>query len=160
MEDLYHVTYMQSKSITLLMPDRVIEFVRCDKMYVADFSYWLEVEDEEDYDCKSDGEELELILMTVKERESTYTSKEVCKALEAGEFLKAIGYPSLKGAVHMVQNGKLLNVPYSADDVRKYFDTCRTQVEAVRGKMAKMHAKHPTREDSKMREQHTMQELV
>jgi hypothetical protein len=34
--------------------------------------------------------------MTVKDKEDLYTRKEVRRALEAGEFLKALGYPSLK----------------------------------------------------------------
>jgi hypothetical protein len=49
---------------------------------IADFSDWI-VEDEEREQEVCTG----LTLMTIQDRESVYTRKEVCKALEAAEFL-------------------------------------------------------------------------
>jgi hypothetical protein len=88
-EDLYRVTYVEGESITVHMDERDVVFTRRDKMYVADFSDWL-VEDQDRV-----GELYStLSLMILREKESLYTSKQVRRALEAGQFLKALGYPS------------------------------------------------------------------
>jgi hypothetical protein len=103
-EDLYKVTYVQGESITVHMDDRDVVFTRRDKMYVADFSDWL-VDDQDRVGDRT------LSLMTVKKKESLYTSKQVCKALAAGEFLKALGYPSEKDALELCVQGTYVTYP-------------------------------------------------
>jgi hypothetical protein len=58
--------------------------------------------------------------MTASDRESMYTRKEVCKALEAGEFLKSLRYPTEREAISIVRDGNVLNIPYRVDVVRRF----------------------------------------
>jgi hypothetical protein len=71
-EDAYEVTYEPGHSYTVHMPGKDVEFVRRNKLYVADFSEWLDPEYEECYAMLS--------LMTAEEREHMYTRKEVRRA--------------------------------------------------------------------------------
>jgi hypothetical protein len=136
-EDIYPVTYVQGESITVHMDDRDLVFTRRDKLYVADFSDWI-VSDQDREEELHAG----LNLMTVANRESMYSSKQARKALEAGEFLRALECPSEKEAVDIIRNGNVTNIPHCVDDVRWFFDIYSQQVPALRGKT--MH-KHPTR---------------
>jgi hypothetical protein len=85
-------------------------------MYIANLSDWV-VED------TSRVRELqhELSLMTVTDREAMYTHKEICKVLEVGEFLKALGYPTQAEASHIVSDSNVVNVPHSTADVKHFF---------------------------------------
>jgi hypothetical protein len=85
--DLYPVTYVQGESITVHMGKRDIAFECQDKMYVADFSDW--VNDCHEYECVEGNshDPTELVLMTVQEREALYNKKEVERAREARDFL-------------------------------------------------------------------------
>ena len=65
-----------------------------------------------------------LCLMTVTDREALYTKKEVHKVLKAGDFLKALGYPTEAEGLRIVSNGSVLNVPHSTVDVKRFFDIC------------------------------------
>ena len=114
-EDLYPVTYLQGDSITVHMEDRDVTFVHREKMYVANFTDWIVVDEarlQEIYQGLS--------LMTASDRESMYTRKEVCKALEAGEFLKSLRYPTEREAISIVRDGNVLNIPYRVDVVRRF----------------------------------------
>jgi hypothetical protein len=148
-EELYHMTYVHGESITVHMGDRDIIFYKKDKMYVADFSEWIQ-KDSVTNDYYEAGD-IDLVLMTAQERESLYTKKEVERAREAGEFEKE--------AVHLIRDGNLVNVPYSVDDIRRYYTIYGPQVAAVRGKTTKQHAKSAERADMGAMEQQTMQEL-
>ena len=79
--------------------------------------------------------------MTVSDKENLYTRKEVHRALEAGEFLKALGYPSEKDALEVLRAGNVRNIPHSPDDVRRFYTIYGPQVEAIRGKITKNHVK-------------------
>jgi hypothetical protein len=79
------------------MEDRDVIFTQRDKMYVADFLDWLVHEDNVAQELCSG-----LNLLTVQDKESLYTRREVRKALEAGEFLKALGYPSERDALKIL----------------------------------------------------------
>jgi hypothetical protein len=79
-EDLYPVTYVQGKSITVQMDERDIIFVCREKMHVADFSDWI------GEDCSTTIRlQKELCLMTVMEREALYTRKDGLTVLQ-GKF--------------------------------------------------------------------------
>jgi hypothetical protein len=66
-EGLYHLTYVQGESITVHMGDRDIVFHKRDKMYVADFSEWIQGDDVmNDY---YEAEDIDLVLTTAQERE-------------------------------------------------------------------------------------------
>jgi hypothetical protein len=85
------------------MEEQDIVFTRHDKMYVTDFSDWV-------YNDHR------------REREKLYTHKEKCRALEAGELLRPLGYHTKHDAVQLVRNGNVMNIPYSVDNIRRFFD--------------------------------------
>jgi hypothetical protein len=114
-EDMYRVTYVQGESITVHMDERDFVFSRREKMYVANFSDWL-VDDQDRVEQLYTG----LSLLTVKDKEDLYTRKEVPRALEAGKFLKARGYPSERDALEILHAGNVRNILHSPDDVRRF----------------------------------------
>jgi len=154
-EDMYPITYTQGDSITVHMDDCDIIFKRREGMYVADFSDWLVEDEERVAEITTD-----LCLATVEERESLYSRKQVRRALDAGECLRALGYPSLQDAVNIVKDGNVRNVPYGVEDVRRFFDIYGAQVPALRGKTTRRHAKGTTMEDTQAKLQLTNQVLV
>jgi hypothetical protein len=83
--------------------------------------------------------------MTVTEKVGLYTNKDVRKALEASEFLKALGYPSEREAITIVQDGNALNVPHCIEDIKRFFDIYGAQIPSLRGKTMKNHAKTAAR---------------
>jgi hypothetical protein len=139
------------------MDDRVMVLVHRDKIYVVDFSEWIVDDEERVYEMH-----MGLSLMTVeeRERESMYTRKEVRRALEAGEFLKSMGYPTEQEAINIVQSGNILNIPYSVEDVKRFFDVCGTQAVGLRGETTKKKAMPATRQDLGARQQITDQVMV
>jgi hypothetical protein len=84
----------------------------------------------------------------------------VWKALEAAEFLRALGYPSEHQAIKLVRSSNVRNIPYSVDDVRCFYDIYGRQVAAIRGQTTKRHVKPSAMADSAARMQITEQELV
>jgi len=154
-EDIYPVTFVQGESITIHMDHRDVVFARRDKLYVAGFSVWV-VDSDDRVQEMNEG----LNLMTAAERESLYTRREVRKALEAAEFLRALGYPSEHEAVKLVRSGNVRNIPYSVDDAGRFYDIYGGQVAAIRGQTTKRHVKLSAMADSTARMQITEQELA
>jgi hypothetical protein len=154
-EDMYPLTYNQGDSITVHLDDRDLVFKRKEGMYVADFSDWIVNDVERAAEVRKD-----LCLHTVEDREALYSRKEVRRALEAGEYLRALGYPSLPDAVSLVRDGNVRNVPYGVEDVRRFFDIYGAQVAALRGKTTKKHVKGATMEDTRAKMQLTEQVMV
>jgi hypothetical protein len=72
--------------------------------------------------------------MTVEEREGMFMHKEVRRALEAGEFLKSMGYSTEQEVINIVQSRNILNILHSVEDVKRFFDTYGAQVAGLRGK--------------------------
>jgi hypothetical protein len=135
------------------MADRDVTFMRRNKLYIADFSEWIDDDYEE---CNA-----VLSLMTLEEREHMYTRKEVKRALKAEEFVKNAGYPSQAEAVSMVRDGNINNMPVNVVDVNTYYDIYGPVVEAVRGKSNKKKVSFAHGGvDEGIREQRRMQTLV
>jgi Reverse transcriptase (RNA-dependent DNA polymerase). len=152
-EDAYDVTYEPGTSYTVHMGVRDLEFVRRNKLYVADFSDWVNPDYQE---CNA-----LLNLLTVEEREHMYTRKEVERAHEAKEFIKNAGYPSRNEAIHLIRDGNLNNVPIAVEDVNRYYDIYGPMVEMVRGKTTKRKVKFIRDEpDMGIKEQRKMQRLT
>jgi len=154
-EDLYPVTYVQGESITVHMEDREVVFHRRDKMYVADFSDWV-VGDEDRVQELHIG----LSLMTAADRERMYTRKEVRRSLEAGEFLRSLGYPTEREALNFVRDGNVTNIPFTVDEVKRFYDIYGPQVEGIRGRTTNRHAVRTVSEDSGVKMERTVQEVV
>jgi hypothetical protein len=70
-----------------------------------------------------------------------YTKREVTRALEAGEFLKSMGYPTKQEALGIVRDGNVKNIPYPAEDINRFYDIYGPQVAGIRGKTMKKKAK-------------------
>jgi hypothetical protein len=147
--------YSQGENITVHMDDRDVVFKRKDGMYVADFTDWLVGDEERVSEVHNN-----LCLSTVEERESLYSRKQVRRALEAGEYLRALGYPSMQDAINLVRSGNVRNVPYGVEDVRRFFDIYGVQIPALRGKTMRRHAKGAVMEDSQAKMQLTEQTMV
>ncbi len=59
------------------------------------------------------------------------------------ELLKISGYPSLQGAIHLVQDGNISNLPMlMAADIKRAYDMFGEPVGAVRGKMTQRKVSH------------------
>ncbi len=79
-------------------------------MYIADWEVELE---EDDYGA---------VLATVKDNEAEYTKWEVEKAKEAYEFVKNAGFPSEDEAIHLIEDGNIVDVPnLTQNDVKRAF---------------------------------------
>jgi len=119
-EELYPITYDQGKSYTVHMEDKDVVFYNKNKIYVADFSEWI-----------TEGG---ISMMTVQERESMFSKKQVKAAKEAGEFVKNAGYPSEEAAIKLVRDGNVNNVPIQVNDIKTYFEIYGPPIESIRGK--------------------------
>jgi len=153
-EDRFPITWEPGESITVHAEERDIIFRRKEKMWVADFSDWIVSEDERMAELQ-----IELSLLTVQEKEELYTRREVRKALEAGEFLRSLGYPTHREALGIVRDGNIKNIPFTADDVNRFFDIYGPQVAGVRGKTTKKKAKIMSERDRGAKLQITHQEM-
>jgi hypothetical protein len=116
-EHLYPVMYVQGESYTIHMDDREAVFVRRDKMYLADCPDWLVSDNQTKQELHT-----YLNLLTVAEMERLYASKDIRWALEAGEFLRAMGYLTEEEAVCMIKAVNVANVPYSLDNIKRFYD--------------------------------------
>jgi hypothetical protein len=98
------------------LEERDIVFVRKNKMWVGDFSVWIVSDEERLTELHTD-----LCLLTVREKGDLYTQREVRRALEAGKFLKSMGYP--KWAVysaHPVPHKVIGNLSNSVNETLGY----------------------------------------
>jgi hypothetical protein len=80
--------------------------------------------------------------------------------LEAGDFLKALGYPTEAEALRIVSDGSVLNVPHSTVDVKRFFDIYGAQVPSLRGKATRRHVKVHRVENPTSKMQITDQQVV
>jgi hypothetical protein len=152
-EDLYRVSYVPRQSYTVHMNDRDLTFERRGKLYVADFSDWINDEYFEEANRKMS------LATTAREREHLYTSKELRKAKEAKEFLKNAGFPSENEAIHLIRDGNLENVPVSVQDIKNCFDIYGPPVEMLRGKMTKKKASISNDIDMGIKEERKIQTM-
>jgi hypothetical protein len=143
-EDKYEITYVQGEKYIVHLPDRDLEFKRKGKLYVADMSDWVTTRPR--------------VHATVAERESLYTKKEVMRARQAQEFIKASGYASEKEAAHMVNDGNITGVPITSKDVHRAFDIYGRSAAAVRGKTTRKKIARAEVDDA-LKEQRTDQVL-
>jgi hypothetical protein len=151
-EDLYDVTYKPGCSYTVHMGNTDLDFIRKDKLYVADFSSWIRDDYEE---CNA-----MLALMTVDEKLHLYTRKELKGAQLAKEFVKNAGFPSRTEAVHMVRDGNINNIPVSVQDLNTYYDLYGTPVEMLRGKATNKKVNWNSSVDVGLKEQQKVQVMV
>jgi len=152
-EDKFPLTFNPGHSYIVHTPMKDVVFLKKNKMYVADFSDWINPEYK--------NTQAQLSLMTADEREHLYTKKEVKRALEAKEFIKNAGYPSLKEAVHLAQDGNIIGMPQTATDITRYYDIYGPPVEAIRGMTTNKKVGNIVGIGApELREQRTRQELV
>ena len=144
-EDIYNVTYQKGESYTVHMDDSDLVFVRRNKFYVADFSYWL----------KSSKNKYAML-----GAEHMYTKKEVSRAIEAGEFIKNAGYPSRGEAIHLARDGNIMDMPQTAKDIDTYYNIYGDPVAAIRGKATEDKAPYKDTYDEGLVHETKVQELT
>ena len=143
-EEKYEITYVQGEKYTVHLPDRDLEFKRKGKFYVADMSDWVTRPTR--------------VHATTAERERLYTKREVVRAQQAQEFIKASGYASEKEAAHMVNDGNITGVPITSKDIHRAFDIYGRSAAAVRGKTTRKKVGRAEVDDA-LKEQRTDQVL-
>ena len=112
-EDLYEITYEPGHSITVHMDEEDMVFYRRNKIYVGDMRKW------ETYPREPQPAAM---VTTVAANEAKLTTKGLKKVQAARGFIKAAGYPTLKEAVRLVQDGNLLECRVTASDIRLAFE--------------------------------------
>ena len=122
-EDLYPIVYEPGVSYTVCLPNRELVFYRRNKMYIADMRDWV-----------TQGR---VNITTTRMKEQEYTKSEVVRARRALELVRNAGFDSEQGAMNLVSDGNVTDVPLTAQDVRRAFDIYGKPYEAVRGKTTK-----------------------
>jgi hypothetical protein len=118
-EDQFPISYVPQIGFIVHLPDRDLEFRRRGKLYVADWSQ-------------------HRVLTTVKEKERCYTKEELKRAMEAHEFIRNSGYPSLEEARHLILDGNVQNIPnLSGVDFERALTIYGLYPEYVKGKLTK-----------------------
>jgi hypothetical protein len=120
-EDRYAITYEKGKVFTVqLAGGKMVEFVRRNKLYVADWS--------------TTGL---FMYATVRENEQVYTREEVRRAKLAYELIRNSGYPSANEVVHLIHDGNVRGMPstLSKADVERAYRIYGVHPEYVRGQM-------------------------
>ena len=153
-EDLYPITYKQGVSKTIHMEDRDLVFHRRGCFYVADFRDWLSSEDEVTI---ATNNKASYAFVT----EEMFTSKEIKRANEAGEFVTKAGYPSVDEAVRMVTDGNIQGHRFDSTDVKRYFALNGPLPASVKGKTTTpKQVPPPIPPDPELKEQITDQYLI
>ena len=150
-EKKYKVTYYPNKSMIVHMNDRDLEFKKKNKLYIADFSEWLETNN--DNGTRN-------VMATYQDKAHTRTKKEITLAEKTREFLRNAGYPSPKEAGHLANDGNVVNIPHTSKEIRDYFVLNGPMVEAVRGKTTKQKLSVRSHDVEHLREQRTEQILT
>jgi len=119
-EKLYPVTYDQGVSFTVHLPHRDLIFYKRNKLFVADFSDWI----------NASGSSF----ATIEDRESMLTKTEIEGARKASDFIKSAGFPSKQAAIDMLRDGNINNIPIEVADIKTYFDIYGPPVEAIHDK--------------------------
>ena len=93
--------------------------------------------------------------------EEMFTSKEIKRANEAGEFIAKAGYPSVEEAVRMVTDGNILGHRFDSSDVKRYFALNGPLPASEKGKMTQpKQVPTPILPDPELKEQITDQYLI
>ena len=120
-ERLYPISYEQGVSFTVHMKNRDLVFWLRDKFYVADMREW------------SKGGARALVT-TVTANESRYSRAEVQRARTARELVTKSGFSSERDVLGLVNDGNVLGVPVTANDVRRSFEIYGKSPGALRGR--------------------------
>jgi hypothetical protein len=126
-ESLYNISYEQGVSFTVHMDEQDLVFYRSDDgIFIGDMRKW-----------EAHRKESEAVAMvaTVTANEAKLTSRDLKKVRAARDFVKAAGYPTLKEAVRLVQDGNLLECRVTASDIRLAYEV--DTVDGVYPAMAK-----------------------
>ena len=145
-EDKFAMTMVQGVSKTVHLPNGDLTFYRKGKFYVADMRDWIR--------------DTHTVNATVNDNEHIYSSKEIHRARKAQEFLHNSGYPSLKEALHLINDGNIKgDMGITAQDIHRAMAINGPAPSAVRGKMTNRKAQQNF-VDPTLREQRTDQVLT
>ena len=117
-EDQYLVTYEPQKNFIIHMPEADIVFNRKAGMYMADWSQYRNI--------------------FTTTTNTIYTKVQEEQAKQAYELLRTSGFPSIREAIHLLQDGNIVNLPnITIDDLRRAYEIFGTPPEFIRGQMTK-----------------------
>lgn len=151
-EELYDITYRQGESYTVHMDEGDLTFYLRNKIYVGDMRELIAHQDKE----------RQVMVTTMSDREKALTTGELRRVRAARELIKAAGYPSLKEAIHLVEDGNLVDCKVTGADIRLTFktDTQNGITPAMaKGKTVKAKQKSRIRTDDSLKSQVTDQQM-
>ena len=111
MERIYKITYLQGEAVVVHMDDCDIRFEKKNKMYVANFSDWVNPEE---------LEKSREVLVFSTSGQTLMRNKER-RAKAAMEFVRNATFLSEEEAVHMSRDGNFDAMPVDPKDVRVGF---------------------------------------
>jgi hypothetical protein len=76
-----------------------------------------------------------------------------------GEFLQSMGYPTQNEALGIVRSGNVKNIPFTAEDINRFYEIYGPQVAGVRGRTMKKKAKKMAELDRGAKMQVKVQEM-
>jgi len=103
-EDMYEITYESGHSYTVHLDDRDLTFYRKGKLYIGSMLDW-----QSNTLAEEERQSYHAMVTTVTQNESSLTSRELKRVKDARVFIKNTGYPSLKEAVHLAEDGNIDN---------------------------------------------------
>ena len=120
-EDRYVIKYRRRIGFDVHVSEKlVLEFRRMgNNLYGCDLAKYVKKLRKLD---ASGGPEVDV---TVDELKLQYTTDEVRRAKEAREFMRKLGYPSVRDMVKLIVKGGIINCPVPVDDImrpEKYLD--------------------------------------
>ena len=129
-EELYDISYVPGSHYTVHMDNYDLNFFQRGKMYVANMEDWIV---KEDNDRPTDRARIRATV--AKDRKRDFTPSQIKRADKAYEFVVNSGFASERDIINMVNDGSILNLPFTAEDVRIAFKIYGKPRAAVRGKM-------------------------
>ena len=112
-EDKYDVTYDAGTSITVHLETRDLVFHRRNKIYVGDMRDW---------ETYPQSLAQHAMVTTISQNESTLSKRELRGVQAARSIIRTAGYPTLKEAIHLVEDGNIIGLNVTAMDIRKAYE--------------------------------------
>lgn len=132
-EDRYKVKYRRRIGFDVHVSDNIVLAFRRigNNLYGCDLANYVDKLRELD---SSGGAEVDV---TVDELKSQYSVDEVRRAKEAREFMRKLGYPSVRDMVKLIVKGGIINCPVTVDDIVRAEKLFGPDVASLKGKTTK-----------------------
>ena len=74
-------------------------------------------------------------ITTVEQNKLGYSKREVRDAIVAREFIRRMGYPSIRDAIELLESGSIVNCPVTVQDIVRAQNIFGTDIGILKGKM-------------------------